>query len=209
MRTTGELELQNDLLRHLAGGTQVGIDEHIGLLVKRRAHRQQVANLLLRIGIVEQGTMRLVPDTFPDFFRRRPQADQQGVRLQLREVGVVRRQPAAGGNNRASPQREFLDDAVSERTEGGLAVVLENFRDAFAGARLDDVVGVEEREVHLRGDQLADGGFAGSHEADERNVLNVARGAHPSEVADLLGNRTQIFRRTSNTERCTPNIEGN
>jgi hypothetical protein len=45
----------------------------------------------------------------------------------------------------------------------------------------------------LLGDNLAYGGFAGAHESDERNVLNVALGAHPVELTNLERNRTQIF----------------
>jgi hypothetical protein len=40
-------------------------------------------------------------------------------------------------------------------------------------------------------DDLADGGFAGSHEADERDILDVAGSAHPGEVTDLSGIRTK------------------
>jgi len=58
--------------------------------------------------------------------------------------------------------------------------------------------------MQLLGDKLAHGRFAGAHETDKRNVLNVALGAHPVELANLEGNRTQIF---WNVEHRTPNAE--
>src|SRR5262249_12518850 len=91
------------------------------------------------------------------------------------------------------------------------AVPGKNFADTLAGARLNDVIGVEEGEMQLLGDQLAHGGFAGSHEADERNVLNVTLGAHPIELPDLGRNRTKNCpgeHRTPNAERRTSNAEG-
>jgi hypothetical protein len=55
------------------------------------------------------------------------------------------------------------------------------------------MIRVEKSEMQLLGNKLAYGGFAGAHESDERNVLNVALGAHPVELANLEGNRTQNF----------------
>ena len=67
------------LLRDFADRAQLGVQQHIGLAVKRFARGEQVADFFLRIGIVQQRPVRLVFHPFPDFFRRRPQADDQRV----------------------------------------------------------------------------------------------------------------------------------
>src|SRR5262249_9764653 len=62
--------------------------------------------------------------------------------------------------------------------------------------------------LQLGSDELADRGFTGSHEADERNVLNLARVAHRIELTDLAGVGTQFLKRkhpTSRFELPTPN----
>src|SRR6185437_5044195 len=76
-------------------------------------------------------------------------------------------------------------------------------------AQFDDVIRVEEKEMQLPGNQLAHGGFARPHETDERNVMNLARGAHTIGLTDLGRIRTEFFgdEETSNIEHRTPNLE--
>jgi hypothetical protein len=69
----------------------------------------------------------------------------------------------------------------------------ENFADRFARASFDDMIGIEKREVQLRGDDLSDRRFAGPHKTDERNILNLACGAHGIELADLAVIGTQFL----------------
>ena len=54
-----------------------------------------------------------------------------------------------------------------EGAEGGLAVLGEDLPDGTAGSLLDDLVAVGERESEALGEQVADGGLPGPHEADE------------------------------------------
>ena len=59
-----------------------------------------------------------------------------------------------------------------------LAFLGEDGGNGLASLRLDEFVGIDEAEVQLGGHELSDGGLAGSHEADQSQVVNVARGAH-------------------------------
>ena len=98
-RAGGEFELQYDLLRDFAGRALVGVDQHVGLAIKRRADFEQFVDFPLGIGIVEERTMRLVADAFPDSFRRGPKADDERVRFQRGEIFQIGGQAAAGGNH--------------------------------------------------------------------------------------------------------------
>ena len=109
------------------------------------------------------------------------------------EIVRIYRQAAAGGNDGFFARGEFSDDFFFHCAEGRLAVLRENITDGFARARLDHLIGIQKRKMELMGDDLSYGGFARSHEADERNVLNLSPGAHPIELADLARIGTQFF----------------
>ena len=130
----GELELQNDLLRDFAGGALVGVDQHVGLPVERRADFEQFADFFLRVGIVEQGPVRLVADAFPDFFRRRPEAHDERVSFQRGEIFRIGRQAAAGGNHGFMSRGQFADDLPFQRAESRFAVLGKNVGNGPAGA---------------------------------------------------------------------------
>ena len=124
----------------------------------------------------------------PRFFPETPTGKRPGMCFEAGEIVGIRRQAAAGGNDGFFSRDEFADDFFFRASRNaGSPSLGENFTDGFAGARFDDVIGVEKSEVQLRGDQLADGGFARSHETDERNILNLAHGAHRIELTDLSG----------------------
>ena len=58
------------------------------------------------------------------------------------------------------------------------------------GSRLDEFVGVSESEVQLRGHELPHGGLAGSHEADEGQIVDHASAGHNIELAQIAAGRT-------------------
>ena len=76
---------------------------------------------------------------------------------------------AAQGQDQGGAVQQFGDDLVLEGAEGGLAVLREDLPDRPAGAPLDDLVAVGEREFQALGEQLPDGGLAGPHEADQHD----------------------------------------
>ena len=99
----------HDLLRHFADGTQFSVQQHVGQFVERFARGKQVADFLLRVGIMEQGTVRLAFHAFPDFLRRRPQADDERMRPETGQIFGVGRQAAAGGDDGSRPGGKFPD----------------------------------------------------------------------------------------------------
>jgi len=56
------------------------------------------------------------------------------------------------------------------------------------------VVGVEKSKMQVRREHLADGGFAGAHETDEGDVLNLARAFHGKEFNDSQRDGTPFLR---------------
>ena len=185
-----QAELVDDLLGDFADGADVRIDEDVSLFIERLTRGQQGADSSRRVRVVEQGPVRLVLDAFPDFFRRRPEADDERVRFQGGQILRIHRQAAAGGDDRARLLGEFLDHRGFHPAEGRFAVRGENVSNRPARARLDEVVGVEVFEMQLLGDEAADRGFAGAHEADERDIGDVAFAVHRMELADFAAGRT-------------------
>ena len=57
------------------------------------------------------------------------------------------------------------------------------------------MVGVEETEMKIRRQHLADGGFSSAHETDESDVLNLARGVHGIQFNNSSRVRTRFLRR--------------
>ncbi len=153
--------------------------QHVGLLVKWFARGEQFADFFLRIGVVEQGTVRLVFDALPDFFRRRPEADDQRVRLEAGEVFRIRRQAAAGGDDRLRRGRQVPRPASSSSArKAGSPSVLKMSAMVRPVPRLDHFVRVEIIEMQLLGDEPAHGGLARAHEADEREIDDAAVALH-------------------------------
>ena len=98
--------------------------------------------------------------------------------FQTGQIGVVRCEAAAGGDDGLLPLGEFLHKAAFPFAEGRLAVLRKNVGNGLAGAGFNGVVGVEKGKVERGRQHLADRGFAGAHEADEGDVLNLARVIH-------------------------------
>src|ERR1019366_3497416 len=148
------------------------------------------ADFFLRVGNVEQGTMRLVADALPDFFRRRPEADDQRVSLERRKVFQVGRQAAAGGNHGFVSRRKFADNLPFQRAKNRLAVLGKNIGDGASSAALDEVIRVEKIKMQQLGDQVANRGLARAHETDEREVDELAVVLYGDGLAENRGGRT-------------------
>jgi hypothetical protein len=182
--------LMNHLLRDVFERAHFRVQQDVRLSIKGFALGKKRTDFGEWIRMAEQGTMSLAAHPFPNFFRRCPEANDERMAFEAGEIVRIRGQSAAAGNNGFLSGGEFDDDFSFELAKKRFAFLRKNLADGFAGARFDDVIGVEESEVQLAGDQLADGGLAGSHETDERNVLNLARGAHRIELADLARDGT-------------------
>ncbi len=99
------------------------------------------------------------------------EVDEQGagsVEEQIAGFGALDG-ASAEGKDEGVLGGEAGDGGVFDVAEGGLAVAGEDFGDGHAGFGLDDVVNVEEAPAEARGEERADGAFAGAHEAGEDN----------------------------------------
>ncbi len=74
---------------------------------------------------------------------------------------------AAEGQDGLGTVDQVRDDLPLELAERRLAVLGEDLPDRAAGSLLDHVVAVGEREPEALGEQVADGGLPGAHEADQ------------------------------------------
>ena len=173
----------NDLLRDLADGAEFAVYQHISLTVGGFPTGQQGADFRPRVGFVEQGAMSLAVDALEDSFRRRPQTDDEGVLLETNQIGRVHGQAAAGGDYAAGASGQFPDESVFQFPKGGFAVLGENLRDALAGARFDEFIGVEKVETQLLGHEPADGGLARAHETNQGQIDEIAGGSHANELS--------------------------
>ena len=137
--------------------------------------------------------MRLVADAFPDFFRRSPEADDQRVGFQGREIFRIRWQTAPGGYDGFYARRKFLHDLFFQCPERRFSFLGENIRDGATGARLDQFIRVEKFKAEIFRHLPADGGFAGAHETDERDIGGLAADLHGDELAEKNPGRTPDF----------------
>ena len=165
-----EFELMHDLLRDFAGGPDVGVDQHVGLPVKRLARGQQVADFLLRVGSCSRGRcvwLRTRSQIFSGEAQR--QTTRAWVLRLARFTGLAGRPPPVAMTVRSGrPVRRPL--AVRACGKPASPSVVKNVRDGPAGARLNQFVRVEIIEMQLLGHEPAHGSFARAHETDEREI---------------------------------------
>src|SRR5690606_21589793 len=74
--------------------------------------------------------------------------------------------------------------------ESGFAFLLEDVRDIDAATTLDLVIGIDETHVPHLGQAPADGGLAGPHRANEKNVV----GRHHRNTGSGIFSRAQYRR---------------
>ena len=199
------------LRRHLAHRTPLRLDEHIGPPIIRRARHQEFANASLRIIPLQQGTMLMMAHPFKNGFRRGPQADDQGMRLKLFQVILVRGQAAAGGNDQSRAGRQFPQDRLFQLPKRRLALVAENFGNGHAGFGFNQCVRIHKSEIQLGGHGLADNGFARAHEADEGQVTDMPCGVHRDLITATRRLWHAVFRRddwsVSPNRRCQSPVD--
>ncbi len=71
---------------------------------------------------------------------------------------------------------EAGDGCMLAVAKGGFAVAGEELGDGHAGLGFKNVIGVEEAPAEALGDERADGGFTGAHEASEDDAADRSRG---------------------------------
>ena len=71
-----------------------------------------------------------------------------------------------------SPPGQLLHHPPLPLPKGRLAVLGEDVADGLPGARLDDVVGIQESEMHHVRRHPAHARLAGAHEPDQRKIMD-------------------------------------
>ncbi len=161
----------HDLLRDFAKRAQFCVQQHVGLFVKRLARGEQIADFRLWIFVVQQRAMVLMAHAFPDFFRRRPQADDQRVRLEAGKIFRIYRQPAARGDDGSIAAGKFRHGLLLKRAESRFAVRLENVRDGAAPCWSGSPRPCRENRNATNPRRATHGSFARAHETPiERDV---------------------------------------
>ena len=84
---------------------------------------------------------------------------------------------AAEGENERVADGEAGDGGVFAVTERSFAVAGEEIGDGCAGFGLDHVIDIDELPAEARGEERADGAFAGAHEAGEDDAAQRLCGA--------------------------------
>lgn len=92
------------------------------------------------------------------------------MRFEQFEIFLDGRQSAAGGNDRFGPAAKFLNNRRLKGAKRRFAVAGENVADAASRAGFDHFVGIHVSIVQKLGDKVADGRFAGAHEADQSKI---------------------------------------
>lgn len=95
------------------------------------------------------------------------QVNHVGALAQVLPVVWPQHHATAGGQHAGGCLRQLVDDGFFDVTKAVFAFAPEVFTDRAAQALLDDVVGVEERQLKPPGKLAADRGFARAGQADE------------------------------------------
>src|SRR6185369_10762438 len=90
----------------------------------------------------------------------------------------VQHRAAPRSEHDAFHRGELGDRLLLAGAKPGLALDLENERDLHPAALLDLVVRIEEAQLEAPGEEAADGGLAGPHQADQEDVPRL----HPGIV---------------------------
>ena len=96
--------------------------------------------------------------------------DHEADGAEFGDVGGDGDDAAAGGDDGVLGGGEGVEGGGFAGAEAGFAFGFEDAGDGELGGLGDEVVGVDELEAELAGEEGADGGFAAAHEADEDDV---------------------------------------
>jgi len=112
--------------------------------------------------------------------------------FQARQIARVHHQPAASGNDHFFSRRELCDDLLFQLAKNGLAGLRKDFGDGTAGLDLDHRICIHELELQGVGDNSSDGRFAGAHEPDQREVVDVAWVVHWSSLRSTRESKSEM-----------------
>ena len=131
------------------------------------------------------------PQPLGEHLRASVEPDREPPAVQGPAVAWIDDGPAAGRHHARDAGRpvgrtKVVNDRSLVRAEGGLALLLEDVRDAPPGARLDLLVEVDERDVVALRQASADDALAAAGEPDEDDVHDQSS---PPELASSVPTR--------------------
>ena len=121
----------------------------------------------------------------PNFFGRRPQANDEGVAFQTCKIRFIRRQTAACRDDRFISPGQFLDDPMFPFSKSRLAMMLENFLNGRSRSCFDHIICVEECIAQNVRRSPAHCRFARPHETNQGEIANLAGAVHPNQIAEF------------------------
>ena len=153
--------------------------------VVRAALGEQLDDPLPRIWNRQQRTLdrrRIVGDPVDDLIGRGDQTEHPPVAAQVGDVLRVEHHATAGRDHQTHAIGQFGGELALDAPEGLLPHRPEDVGN-LAVAFFDDHIGVDELVPELLGEQAADGGLAGAHEAGEHDVARVRSSHGPTSKA--------------------------
>lgn len=191
------------LLSDLAHGPEFRIHQDVGLSVGRLPEGEQALNPGHRVGIVEQGTMALMPDPLPDCVRGSPKAHHQGMGFQAGEIFRVGPEPAAGCEDGAFIACEVRDRLPFVLPEARFTILLKDPRDRFPGLSFNQFVCIEHLETEQAGYGLSNGAFARSHKSDQGDIADAPLFFHSTGLAQVGPGGTPFLPRKNFVSKVT------
>jgi hypothetical protein len=173
-----------------------GFDGQVGnLAIERMTYGEQFLQFAQGIAGLQQRTVLVVAGAHIQFVRLAAQVDDGAAALEVLAVVRAQYRAAAGGQHDARPLAQFIDHRRLTPAEAFLALQFEDGRNGHAATLDDGVVGIDELHLPALGQQLADGGLAGTHEADEKDagggnhgrILFDAGSFRPARFKDFSG----------------------
>ena len=143
----GEPELVGDLMGDFFDGPAFGIDEHVRQTIDRLALGEEALYFFKRIGVLKEGTVRLVADALPNHLGAGPEADRERVGLELGEVEGVGSQAAAGRDHGVAEFVQAVEELAFVLAEARLAFFSEDFANSFSGVFFYQLVGIHKSEI--------------------------------------------------------------
>ena len=172
------MKLMKNMMSNFLDRPHLRVHQHIGLFVSSLPLRQQFANFCHGISVSQQRTMTLVMHSIPYGLRRSPKTNDERVPLQVLEMDFIGAQATPGGNYHLLRLAQFLNDLGFDVSEGCFTGLGENLGNRPARARFNEFIRVHKLETELTGYKTSHGGFSCPHEADQGEVLNLARPSH-------------------------------
>ena len=161
MKQTGEFQLHDDVIDQHRHGRSAGLDDHVRrLAVQRIARIVQFPQTRQRIFDLEQRALQVVTKTAVQILGGRAQVDDMRATTQGEAIGFAQYRATAGGNDTVVAADQFGDHRLLDVAESRLTFTLEKLPDRAPDARLDEAIGVGERQIQPLRQTATNAGFA-------------------------------------------------